>query len=61
VSSIVYNVNIFFNEFDEVVMCLQGSVLKDLYQGPQNRNFMTQHYVFSAVYLFLVLTPHTLW
>lgn len=38
VSSIVYNVNIFFNEFDEVIMCLRGSVLKDLYQGPQNRN-----------------------
>jgi len=30
VSSIVYNVNIFFNEFDEVVVCLQGSLLKDL-------------------------------
>jgi hypothetical protein len=36
VSNIVYNVNIFFNEFDEVVMCLEGSMLRDLHQGPQN-------------------------
>ena len=38
VSSIVYNVFFFLNEFDAVLMCLQRSVLKDLYQGPQNRN-----------------------
>jgi hypothetical protein len=38
VSSIVYKVNFFLYEFDEVLMCLQESALKDLYQGPQNRN-----------------------